>query len=161
MRESGQKTGQDDLYRRLFIDSNATDSEIKEAYFRLVRKFNPESDPEGFKRIREAYETLHDKDKRKEYDAMNDFGTEIAVYIKAGLKNLERDDIDHALHFFNEALLYAPDLPFPHHLMGIAFFKEGKYERALREFTRALKGKPETVAFIINLAQNILCITKV
>lgn len=45
-------------YKVLGIERNATPEEIKQAYFALVREHPPETDPEGFKRIRAAYERL-------------------------------------------------------------------------------------------------------
>ena len=62
------------FYEQLGVDRNATDEEIKRAYFRLVRQYPPETDPDSFMRIRAAYEELSDKDKRAEYDI------QIAIY---------------------------------------------------------------------------------
>ncbi|NOT62308.1 MAG: DnaJ domain-containing protein [Acidobacteria bacterium] len=45
-------------YETLGLASSATEVEIKQAYFALVREHSPERDPEGFKRIRAAYEKL-------------------------------------------------------------------------------------------------------
>ena len=43
-------------YQILGIAENADPKEIKRAYFRLVRQYSPETDPERFQEIREAYE---------------------------------------------------------------------------------------------------------
>ena len=56
------------LYTLLGIDNTAANEDIKRAYFRMVRKHTPENDPETFKRIRNAYETLSDAKSRAEYD---------------------------------------------------------------------------------------------
>lgn len=45
-------------YQILGIAENADPKEIKRAYFRLVRQYSPETDPERFQEIREAYEHL-------------------------------------------------------------------------------------------------------
>lgn len=51
-------------YEILGIEENADEKEIKKAYFRLIRKYSPEKDPERFQEIREAYERLtEEKDK--------------------------------------------------------------------------------------------------
>lgn len=42
----------------LGISKDADENAIKKAYFKMVRKFSPEKDPEKFKEIREAYEYL-------------------------------------------------------------------------------------------------------
>lgn len=55
-------------YAVLGISRDASPEEVKRAYFSLVRKYPPEKDPEGFKRIRLAYESLRDADKRSKTD---------------------------------------------------------------------------------------------
>jgi|GEM_PF-1665643 len=55
-------------YKVLGIDQGAGEAEIKQAYFTLVRKHSPERDPEGFKRIRAAYEKLRAGKERAETD---------------------------------------------------------------------------------------------
>jgi len=56
-------------YELLNIERGADANEIKRAYFSAVKEHSPDSDPEGFKAIRLAYETLYDPKKRAEYDA--------------------------------------------------------------------------------------------
>ena len=48
----------DDPYKTLGVERSADEAGIKQAYFALVREHSPERDPEGFKRIRAAYEKL-------------------------------------------------------------------------------------------------------
>lgn len=57
-----------DPYKVLGIDRDAPQGEIRKAYFQLVREHPPETDPEGFKQIREAYERLKSEDVRRETD---------------------------------------------------------------------------------------------
>ena len=62
-------------YEILGVDPKASDSEIKKAYRKLVRKYHPDvsKDPDAVSKTSEiniAYETLHDKEKRAEYDEM-------------------------------------------------------------------------------------------
>ncbi|MGN0330665.1 MAG: DnaJ domain-containing protein [Kineothrix sp.] len=45
-------------YKVLGLDQGASQSEIKKAYFQLVRQHTPENDPGKFREIREAYEYL-------------------------------------------------------------------------------------------------------
>lgn len=51
-------------YDILGLEPEASQADIKKAYFKLVRQHSPESDPEQFQKIREAYEQL-----KKEGDA--------------------------------------------------------------------------------------------
>jgi curved DNA-binding protein CbpA len=55
-------------YQALGIERDATELEVKQAYFSLVREHSPERDPEGFKRIRAAYEQLRSTSIRAETD---------------------------------------------------------------------------------------------
>jgi curved DNA-binding protein CbpA len=57
-----------DPYQALGIERTAPEEEIKRAYFRLVRQFPPEREPEQFQRIRAAYELLRDPDQRAQVD---------------------------------------------------------------------------------------------
>lgn len=63
-----------DFYEILWISKNATNDEIKKAYRKLAMKYHPDrnkwnSDAEKkFKEINQAYETLSDDKKRKNYD---------------------------------------------------------------------------------------------
>ncbi|MFH2114881.1 MAG: DnaJ domain-containing protein [Spirochaetota bacterium] len=55
-------------YEILAIQPSATPEEIRKAYLLKVREFPPEHDPDGFKRIRQAYGLLKDAETRKKMD---------------------------------------------------------------------------------------------
>jgi curved DNA-binding protein CbpA len=57
-----------DPYAVLGLTRHATEAEIKQAYFALVRANPPEREPEKFKQVRVAYEQLRDPLKRAETD---------------------------------------------------------------------------------------------
>ena len=64
-------------YDILGVKKDASDADIKKKYRKLVRQYHPDvsDDPDADNKIAEinnAYETLRDKDKRSEYDAMLD-----------------------------------------------------------------------------------------
>jgi curved DNA-binding protein CbpA len=55
-------------YKILDILRDASDVEIKKAYFKKIREFPPEKDPEKFKEIRAAYEQIRSSASRAEAD---------------------------------------------------------------------------------------------
>jgi len=62
-----------DYYQTLGVKQGASDDEIKAAYRKLARKYHPDKNKEAgaedkFKALSEAYEVLHDKQKRAAYD---------------------------------------------------------------------------------------------
>ncbi len=62
----------EDLYKVLGLDKNAGREDIKKAYHRLAHIHHPDKKNDGdaseYIRIREAFETLADENRRKEYD---------------------------------------------------------------------------------------------
>jgi curved DNA-binding protein CbpA len=65
-------------YEALGITDSAGNAEIKRAYFKMVRKYQPDRFPEEFKEIRAAYETLLDPEKRAEYNAIGSLPASVA-----------------------------------------------------------------------------------
>lgn len=59
-----------DYYDILGVDKTATDKQIKDAFRRKARQHHPDTggDEEQFKKVNEAYDTLKDPNKRRQYD---------------------------------------------------------------------------------------------
>lgn len=74
------------FYEILGVTETATSDEIKKAYKKLAKEHHPDKhqcDPsveERFKGISEAYQTLSDPEKRKQYDLTRRFGTSGGQY---------------------------------------------------------------------------------
>lgn len=70
----------DDYYQILGVPRNASQKDIKKAYYQLAKKYHPDTnkdDPkakEKFSQLAEAYEVLSDEVKRKQYDTYGSAG---------------------------------------------------------------------------------------
>lgn len=70
---------QEDYYNVLGVNRNASDKEINSAYRKLAKKYHPDINhepgaEEKYKKINEAYEVLHDQQKRAQYDQFGSAG---------------------------------------------------------------------------------------
>jgi molecular chaperone DnaJ len=92
-----------DYYEILGVPRTATDDEIKKAYRQLAMKYHPDKNPgdkqaeERFKEVAEAYDVLHDEEKRARFDR---FGHAAEAPTGGGFESVHGFDLADALRAF-------------------------------------------------------------
>jgi len=88
-----------DYYEVLGVDKNATEDQIKKAYRTIAIKYHPDRNPgnkeaeEKFKEAAEAYDVLHDPQKRQQYDTFGFSGAGSGGFDPFGGASMNMDDI--------------------------------------------------------------------
>ena len=88
-----------DYYEVLGVDKSASEDEIKKAYRKIAIKYHPDRNPgdkeaeEKFKEAAEAYEVLHDAQKRQQYDQFGFDGPQGGFGGFGGGAGMNMDDI--------------------------------------------------------------------
>ncbi|WP_096190412.1 J domain-containing protein [Evansella halocellulosilytica] len=95
-------------YKILGTTANISQRRIKEKYIAAVKKHPPETDPEQFELIREAYETLKDPLKRKQYDLARKYGGKIENILNKAGRDVEKGKFKQAFDLYNNILEVDP-----------------------------------------------------
>ncbi|HZS38028.1 MAG TPA: DnaJ domain-containing protein [Polyangia bacterium] len=138
------------FYEVLGVERAADERTIKKAYFTLVRKYPPETHPEEFKRVREAYEVLSNPVSRKDYDSIDQYdqyGEQISAQLKAGMEAMEAGDFKTAQRQFIEILRQQPQLHFARDLLGMAYLNSDQPKEALDQFVALVTAQPQNAVY--------------
>ncbi|GFR36587.1 DnaJ domain-containing protein [Thermobrachium celere] len=117
-------------YELLQIERGASFDEIKRAYARLLRKYNPERDEENFKKIREAFEVLSNPEKRKEYDFQLDYGNEFLESLRQIDELISLEEYEQAKAKLKKLTLVKPDDQSIWIKLSEVYAKEGNLKEA-------------------------------
>ncbi|MEW6242962.1 MAG: tetratricopeptide repeat protein [Bacillota bacterium] len=142
-----------DYYGTLNIPKSATVTDIKKAYFGLVRKYPPDRYPEAFMRIREAYEVLVDENTRRQYDEVDSMPADVKLYFDAGRQALDRGDAAEAIRLLEWVVKSHPHFSVVNSLLGEAYLKNENSGKAIRIFEELVAQQPNHAGFARQLAQ--------
>jgi tetratricopeptide (TPR) repeat protein len=99
----------ENYYKLLGTRSNIKQENIKKKYIEMVKQFPPETHPEEFEQIREAYEVLRDPKKRREYDIMRKYGNKIEKLIERAERCAEEEQWEQAQRLYQDAVNIMPE----------------------------------------------------
>lgn len=142
----------DDHYEVLGLARDASERDVKQAFYRLLRENPPEQKPKEYQRLREAYDVLSDAVARKEYDSMSAFGEEIEALKAEAERILHADEPDHrrAEHLLKKAIVLGPEIGILRSLLGRCYLETEQPGPALRQFERATRINPGNPSYLLD-----------
>ncbi len=143
------------FYEVLGIDRASDERTVKKAYFTLVRKYPPETHPEEFKKLREAYEVLSDAESRKQYDAMGGLGGAADEQVQLALKAMDETRYADAQVLLAKLLNQRPELHFARDMLGMAYLHDKKPEVAQEVFDELVRSHPNNAAYHLHRAYSL------
>ena len=143
-------------YEILGVPVGADQKEIKRAYFKLVRQFSPEKDPERFQEIRGAYERLtqeKNRDKEESGLSMEIVDDPFAHRMFQQIKTMERQqDYEGAAETAKEAISRFGEYEAFLYKLAISQLRCGHSGSAVKNLEKLVNRYPEKAIYKRNLA---------
>jgi curved DNA-binding protein CbpA len=139
----------EDYYALLQTEPDASDADIKRAYYTLIKKHTPEKDAPMFKRLREAYTALGDPSVRSELDRIYQASPKARKDIFEACKLAEDREYEQAIKVLKASS--QPDDPVLKKCLGEFFIKNKNTQTAIKHFEK-LRGenpKDKEVALLL------------
>lgn len=139
-----------ELYETLNLPIEASSEEIRRSYYRLVRKHSPEKDPERFKLIREAYETLSDPKAKQSYDSLQKHGGEIIQLLSHAEDRINEENWTEAIRLLKHILILSPTSDPIRNRLGLCYIHNKQLEQAGKLYYSLTKSNPDVALYWSN-----------
>lgn len=135
-------------YDVLGVNEEASEEDIKNAYFRLVRENRPQENPEIFQQYNDAGLVLSDPRRRGAYDQSRRNGRRMRVLVDQAAKAQEKDP-QKAIALLKNAITMAPDVSRPRALLAQVLTRIEEYDDAEKQYDWLICENPrdETLRF--------------
>jgi curved DNA-binding protein CbpA len=143
-------------YETLEIEKTADLTRIKAAYFRLVRKYQPDRFPEEFKELRAAYETLSDEKKRAEYDQIGALPKAAAPLYHQAQMDTRRGRHDRAADIYQKILQIYPELTKIREEYAYSLLAGNKYGKAMGVWESLCRDNPDNPLYLYECGETYL-----
>lgn len=162
-------------YGILGINVRTSEKEIKEAYYRTAEQFHPDryfSLPSDinkklntlFSYITQAYETLSDPAKRREYDRSPSTNSAkpapnnktAKTMFNQGRAEMMMRNFSEAAHLFAQAIYFDSSAANYHYYHGLALIKQGMFKEAAKAVGNAINLNPQKADYIAMLGHIFL-----
>lgn len=135
-----------DYFKELNVEIDASDSEVKNAYFNMTKKYPPEKFPKEYRVIRDAYETLIDKSKRDVY-VSEVFDSEVKKILNEGVDLAKDEKYDLAILNFEKVLQKYPDNTKVKKDLALCLMKERNYKKSSKILKELVIRDPNNIEY--------------
>lgn len=135
-----------DYFKELNIQIDASDNEVKKAYFNMTKKYPPEKFPKEYRVIRDAYETLIDKSKRDAY-ILETFDIEIKNILNEGIDLAKSEKYDLAVLNFEKVLKKYPDNSKVKKDLAICLMRGRNYKKSSKILKELVIREPNNIEY--------------
>lgn len=138
-------------YDDLGVTSDATDAEIRKAYYRKIREHHPERDAAGYQRVNSAYETLRDESRRRSYDAELKHGGRLVELEAKANAFMEKESWKEAEQCFKEILVLDSERETARNRLALCLTYQGHHDQAVKMLEQVLRRAPDDTTYRMNL----------
>lgn len=146
----------DDPFELLGVDRDVDERTLKKRYFALIRSYPPETHPEEFSRIHEAYSQLSDPETRAKIAQGGDFG-EVAepfrTRLREAVEQLRTDRVELGLTALDQLVREEPSLLQARELLEKVLLSLGRAAEAEAHIRTSIQQQPGRVVLHLRLAQ--------
>lgn len=135
-----------DYFKELGVEIDAYDSEIKNAYFKMTKKYPPEKYPNRYRVIRDAYETLIDKAKREAY-ILEAFDQNSRKILDEGLDLAKSEKYDLAISRFEKILEKYPENIKVKKDLVLCLMREKDYKKSSKFLKELVIREPNNIEY--------------
>lgn len=135
-----------DYFKELNIQIDASDNEVKNAYFNMTKKYPPEKFPKEYRVIRDAYETLIDKSKRNAY-ILETFDIEIKNILNEGIDLAKSEKYDLAVLNFEKVLKKYPDNSKVKKDLAVCLMRGRNYKKSSKILKELVIREPNNIEY--------------
>ncbi|WP_414566671.1 MULTISPECIES: J domain-containing protein [unclassified Anabaena] len=139
-----------ELYQTLNIPTQASSEEIRRSYYRLVRKHSPEKDPERFKLIREAYETLSDSKAKQNYDSLQQHGGQIIELLSQAEDRMQEENWTEAIRLLKHILVLSPGAEAIRNRLGLCYVHNQEWDEGIKIYQILTQSNPDVALYWSN-----------
>ena len=144
------------LYEILGVDRNDPSGAVHEAFVKLVPKYPPNKDLDGFRALQTAYHTLMDPRAREEYDNLMACGPDVASLMNSAFSSMALGRFRRAELLFKKIVDETGGSSEALKLLGMAQAEQGHFHDSIQTLTGLIERFPNVPLYRIVLGNMLM-----